>query len=309
MPAAIVTNEAHTYEMNLNTGEQSMSHAHVSNSSTTTESLASTNLLSPAELEALNARISANADQWLADHAPKTKSKAERKAKSHRGRKPKMIENPFYGFIGCTTDWGRYPVFAESIIEGVARLDWHDRPDGKGGKSMPLSVRNLAVALECLPAITNEAVGDLLQLRERHARRYVKAIELIVPWMMKSRPPFLLNEMEGIEPEPKACEWEDWDDLCKPTTAELTKLHHDLRTLTAFKTAEEYEREDVSNHTHTNVVAFPARLQHPKKAVVIAMLAGGSSVKAIERETCVAAKTIRKWRDDSDRLSIEQIAA
>lgn len=272
------------------------------NTPTTTEPTPATNLLSQAELEALNARISANADKWLADNAPKTKSKAERKPKSNRGRKPKMIENPFYGFIGCTTHWGRYPVFAESIIEGVARLDWHDRPDGKGGKSMPLSVRNLAVILESLPVISNETVEDLLQLGERHARRYFKAILLIVPSMMESRPQSLINEMEGIEPEPKPCEWEDWDDACAPSAEELAKLHYDLRTLTEYRTAEEYEAEYPIHPINANVVTLPTHNQHqrqnPKRQDVMRMLAQGMAVKAIERDTGISAKTVRKWRDE-----------
>jgi len=279
-----------------------MSHPHVSNSPTTTESPTSTNLLSQAELEALNARISANADKWLADNAPKTKSRTGRKPKSNRGAKPKVIENPFYGFIGCTTYWERYPAFAMDIIEGIARLDWHDRPTGIGGKSMPLSVRNLVVILESVPAITNEAVEDLLQLGERHARRYFKAIELIVPWMMKSRPQSLVNEMDGIEPEPKACEWDDCGDACAPSVEELAKLHHDLRTLTAYKTAEEYEVEYPIHPINANVVTLPTHHQHqrqnPKRQDVVRMLAQGMAVKAIERATGVSAKTIRKWRDE-----------
>ncbi|MEX5352382.1 helix-turn-helix domain-containing protein [Pseudomonas juntendi] len=272
------------------------------NTPTTTEPTPATNLLSQPELEALNARISANADKWLADNAPKTKSRIERKPKSNRGAKPKVIENPFYGFIGCTTYWGRYPAFAMDIIEGIARLDWHDRPTGIGGKSMPLSVRNLVVILESVPAITNEAVEDLLQLGERHARRYVKAIELIVPWMMKSRPQSLINEMDGIEPEPKACEWDDCDDAWAPSAEELAKLHHDLRTLTVYKTAEEYEAEYPIHPINANVVTLPTHNQHqrqnPKRQDVMRMLAQGMAVKAIERDTGVSAKTIRKWRDE-----------
>lgn len=283
------------------------------NSPTATESHPSTNLLSPAELEALNARISANADKWLANNAPKTRSKTERKLKSNRGAKPKMIENPFYGFIGCTTHWGRYPVFALDIIEGVARLDWHDRPTGIGGKSMPLSVRSLVVILESLPAITNETVEDLLQLRERHARRYVKAIELIIPRMMESRPQSLINEMEGIEPEPKSCAWEDWDEVCTPSAEELAKLHYDLRTLTDYKTAEEYEAEYPTNLAIAPAVAFPARHHHqrqnPKRQDVMRMLAQDMAVKAIERDTGVSAKTIRKWRDEVQIMQGELQAA
>ncbi|UPF04911.1 helix-turn-helix domain-containing protein [Pseudomonas mosselii] len=255
-------------------------------------------LLSQSELKAIDERIRANADQWLKDHAPKTKSKAKRKPKSNRGRKPKVVENPFFGFIGCTSHWGRYPVFAESIIEGAARLDWHDRPIGKGGKSMPLSVRNIAVILESLPVISNEAVEDLLQLGERHARRYFKAMQLIIPEMMESRPRSLINEMDGIEPEPKACEWEDSDDARAPSAEELDKLHHDLRTLTEYKTAEEYEAEFYSSTTQSNSVKFSARQQHPMKAQVVQMLLDGAPCKAVERETSVSAKTIRKWRDE-----------
>lgn len=266
-------------------------------------------LLSRAELDALNTRISANADQWLADNAPKARSKIERKPRSNRGRKPKIIANPFYGFIGCTTIWGRYPVFAMDIIEGVARLDWHDRPTGIGGKSTPLSVRNLVMILESFPTITNEAVEDLLQLKERHARRYVKAIELIIPWMMKSRPQSLINEMEGIEPEPKPCEWEDWHDARTPSAEELAKLHYDIRTLTEYRTAEEYEAEYPAHPITATVVTLPARHQHqrqpPKRQDVMRMLAQGMAVKAIERDTGVSAKTIRKWRDEIQAVQDE----
>ncbi len=283
------------------------------NTTATCKSLPTSNLLSPSELEALNARIAANADQWLADNAPKTRTRTPRRPKGERGRKRKVIENPFYGFIGCTTYWGRYPVFALDSIEGIARLDWHDRAIDVGGKSMPLSVRNLVVILESLPVVTNEGVEDFLQLGERHARRYVKAFELIVPRMMESRPRSLINEMDGIEPEPKACEWDDWDDLCKPSVEELAKLHYDLRTLTEYKTAEEYEEEYPTHLAIAPVVAFPVRhqqqRQNPKRQDVMRMLAQGMAVKAIERGTGVSAKTIRKWRDEMQTVQVELQAA
>ncbi|NCE91532.1 helix-turn-helix domain-containing protein [Pseudomonas sp. L13] len=292
-----------------------MSYPLTTNSPATSKSLPFPELLSSARLEALNARFAANAGQWLADNAPKTKTKLPRKPKSTRGPKPKIIKNPFYGFIGCTTYWGRYPVFALDIIEGIARLDWHDRPEGNGGKSMPLSVRNLAVILESLPVVTNEGVEDLLQLKERHARRYVKAIELIVPNMVKSRPQSLINEMDDIEPELKACDWDDGDDLCKPSAEELAKLHHDLRTLTQFKTAEEYDAKYPTLSAITNVVALPVRTeqqnrhQHPMKLDVLEMLTQGVAIKAIERGTGVSAKTIRNWRDNVQIVQNELQAA
>ena len=258
--------------------------------------------LSQSELETLNTRIATNADKWLGKMVQQNKDSSRIKEpvqlKSTRGRKPKAAINPFYGIIGVTTYWGRYPVFALDIIEGVARLDWHDRPTEVGGKSMPLSVRDLAVILESLPIVTTEAVQELLRLGERHARRYVKAIELIIPWMIKSRPRSIINEMEGVEPELQVSDWEDCNEPITPSPEELAKLHHDLRTLTQYKTAEEYEAELEYKAPTTNIIAFPTRKQHPKKGQVLRMLMDGMLVKPIERETGVSANTIRKWRDE-----------
>lgn len=273
---------------------------------TSTIPLHSSRLLSPSELEALDARIASNADKWLVDNAPKLKEKAkiDREPKRATGRKPKSIDNPFFGFIGCTTDWGRYPAFALDTIEGIAQLDWHDRAIGVGGKSMPLSVRNLVVILESLPVVTNVAVEDLLQLGDRHARRYVKAIELIIPWMMSERPRSLYREMEGIESEPKPCAWEDQDELVMPSAEALAQLHYDLRTLTQHKSAEEYEAEEaIGCATTGNIVAITTRQQHPKKCEVLLLLAKETPIKAIGRETSVPPKTIRKWRDEAFALA------
>lgn len=146
-----------------------------------------------------------------------------------RGRPPKSIANPFFSYIGSTTRYGRYPEFASDIVNGVARLDWHDRPTGSGGKSMPLSVRNIATILVGLERVTAGSVGETLWIAERHAQRYVKAIELIIPFMLKSRPKSLVHEMNDTL-EVGGHEWEDIDELTKPSPVELAKLHHDLRT-------------------------------------------------------------------------------
>ncbi|MHC8305416.1 hypothetical protein [Pseudomonas sp. PB3P13] len=83
-----------------------------------------------------------------------------------------------------------------------------------------------------------------------------------------------------------------------PTPEELAKLHFDLRTLTQYKTAEEYESESEYTTLLPNIIQFPARQQHPKKGQVLQMLMDGMLVKSIERETGVSAKTIKKWRDE-----------
>lgn len=275
-----------------------------------------TRLLSVKELHALDSRIATNADRWLIKQIPTAEE--PRKQKSTRGTKPNSIANPFYGFIGWGTSWGRYPKFAMDIIEGIARLDWHDRPIDSDSKSTPLSVRNLATILEYLPLIHNEAIEDFLHLKPRHARRYFKAVKLIIPWMMKSRPSSLTHEMNGILSESVAApttqthDWEDCDDANPPEPEVLEKLNYDLRTLTQFKSAEEYEAEYEAelnkNIAQPLIVEAQGRLAHPMKAKVMQMLRDGAQVKPIAKETKVDPKTIRKWKAEAAALEALQAA-
>lgn len=270
-------------------------------------------LFSESELKVLNNRIAANADKWLGEKVQKNKDASKVKnplqQKSNIGRKSAVVMNPFSEFIGPTTYWERYPAFAMDIIEGIARLDWHDRPIGVGGKSMPLSVRRIVDILERLPIVTNDAVKALLDLEKKHAGRYVKSIKLIVPHMMKSRPISLYNEMEGIELEPSPSTWKDSEEIIAPSPEALAKLHYDLRTLTRYKSAEGYEAEyeaELSGSSTGNVIAFPARKQHPKKAQALALLEDGMGVRAIARELEVSVNSVRSWKDS---LRIDQQAA
>lgn len=248
-------------------------------------------LLTNRQLDAMSTRMGANADQWLEKKLKPTKPKKPKADKVNR-RPPKVIANPFAGYLMNLDDYGRaYPLFAMDIIEGIARLDWHDRKIGQGGVSKPLSVRRIITVLEWLPEITNEAVEDLLNLGERQARRYVKAAELAIPRMMKCRPDSLRYEMDGIEPPRKPCVWDD--EVLPPTPEELAKLHHDLRTFTEYGTADEYERQYPAMPVGGGVV-----VALPKRELVRQMLAQGKAVKAIEREAGITAKTIRRWREE-----------
>ncbi|MDH1551565.1 helix-turn-helix domain-containing protein [Pseudomonas juntendi] len=267
------------------------------------------NLLTVAELSALDIRLAANAERWLEKNLPITKSKSTRKPKTNRGPKPKVLQNPFFGFIGRTTVWGRYPVFALDVMEGVIRLDWHNRVEGVGGKSTPLALSRIIFILESLPLVSNEKVADLLQLGERHARRYFKAIEIILPAMMAARPNALIEEMDHTESDPKPCKWEDRFEACPPSAETLEKLHYDLRTLTQYKTAEEYDAEMEEECFASKPIPLVTRQQHPRRAEVAEMLAGGMGIKLIERQTGVAAKTIRRWRDETLAAQVEQRAA
>lgn len=152
-------------------------------------------------------------------------------AKGNRGRPRKTIHNPFFSYLGPTTLWGRYPKFAEDVLEGIARLDWHDRPIGNGGSSKPLSVRHLADILANLHIITTATIMCALGIGTRHAQRYVKAIELAIPFLLASRPENLTQEMLlGTATTHPWIQWED-NELSPPCPDSLGKLQHDLRDL------------------------------------------------------------------------------
>jgi len=268
-------------------------------------------LLTPLKIEALDARIAANTRRLLNSNTP---TAYDRKPKSMQGPQPKSIMNPFYGFIGRETRWGRYPKFATDIIEGIARLDWHDQPIGANGKSIPLSVRKLTSILENLPILSNEAIEDLLRLRERHARRYFKAVQLIIPWMMKSRPSLLCQEMNDIpikvpsSPTAITHDWRDCNDADIPSSEVLAKLHYDLRTLTQYNSVEEHEAELNNTHHSETTIKVPGRQEHPMKSKVMQMLREGAQVKPISRATKVDPKTIRKWRAEAAEHETPQAA-
>lgn len=159
-------------------------------------------------------------------------------AKRGRGRPTKIITNLFHGFIGPTTDYGQYPTFAMDILEGIARLDWHDRPIASGGSSKPLSVKRLVAILAELEVVSAASVMNQYRLGLRQAQRYVKAIELAMPFLLKSRPDDLSHEMRYgfLRADTRLNDWED--QLESPSPEALAKLHHDLRTLGANSAAD-----------------------------------------------------------------------
>lgn len=156
---------------------------------------------------------------------------AEVTSKRCRGRPTKIITNLFHAFIGPTTDYGQYPTFALDILEGIARLDWHDRSIGSGGSSKPLSVKRLMGILAELEVVSAATIMDQYRLGLRQAQRYVKAIELAMPYLLRNRPEDLSHEMRYgfLKDSTRPSDWED--ELQPPSAEDLAKLHHDLRTL------------------------------------------------------------------------------
>lgn len=201
-------------------------------------------LLTPFELDALSARVAANADRLIQEHqetqterSMKQSAVPKTKPAGQRGRPAKRITNPFCNLIGPATGYGRYPYFTQEIIEGIARLDWHDRPIGKGGSSKPLSVRSLMVILTEVEEVTTESVAAITGTKARHAQRYVKAIELAMPFLLKSRPKLLVYEMNlpgdefvnaAYRKEIRETYLELLDDIPPPSQEDLAILRRDL---------------------------------------------------------------------------------
>lgn len=184
-------------------------------------------LLSSAALIELDNKIHHRTDFLIsirAKNAPQPKAPAApTPAKtSKRGRPSRIITNPFAGLIGPATGFGRYSYFSSDIIEGIARLDWHDH--GPDELSKPLSVRNLMLILEAIELVTTTTVSELLGIGARHAQRYVKAIQLAIPFLMKSRPKRLIDDMEGNLPIGLTTLWDNTDTV-PPCPVDLAKLH------------------------------------------------------------------------------------
>lgn len=195
------------YSVALRTSSRSVA---VSVTKTITQALNHFHLNNPeATWPELRARLVVIAEDCLADRliqkrSQKTRSKTtpttpERSPCERRGRPAVRVANPFTSVFGPTTTWGRYPEFAMDIVEGVARLDWHDRQEGSAEASRPLSVRTLMRLLESIEEITVATVADSTGFSQRHARRYVKALQLIMPRLLAACPHHLIEELETPE--------------------------------------------------------------------------------------------------------------
>lgn len=147
------------------------------------------------------------------------KASLESKAKQMRGRKPKTLFNPLAGFYShyrfqSSTDlYNGYPLWLDDVLQGISRLDWY-RP---GERSIPLSVKSLLRILDALPVISTDNIAALLLVEERQARRYLKAVELAMPFLLKGIPDSLRSYLKAAANDEEG--WStDIDD-------ELTDLH------------------------------------------------------------------------------------
>lgn len=97
------------------------------------------------------------------------------RASTERLYKSQNIQNTLIQFMqekepftpGCWVD---------DIVQGVARLDHHSTPGG----SKPLSVTRLYNILQCVELINTREIMALMEVEQRQAQKYIKAIKLIM---------------------------------------------------------------------------------------------------------------------------------
>lgn len=185
-----------------------------------------TEKLSQEEVNRLDKAIGSHADKLISAHYKSLKNKprvedVEELKTSNAGRKPIMLTNTVIEYIGKTTPYGLYPYWALDIIEGVARLDWDSKPSDSPLKNSPLSVNKLCIILSSMEEITTKGISLSFGMKERHARRYMQACKLMMPYLEKSVP---ANNKIGC------VNWLDLHDLV-PDPIQLAQLHHDMRDL------------------------------------------------------------------------------
>lgn len=139
----------------------------------------------PPEIAALNDALEARTRQLEERH---TRLNMVAAKTTTRGRKPRALDNPMFGVVSLYSDTDGlkhgYPLWIDDVLQGVARLNWY-RPLGH---SIPLSVKRLTRILDSLPTISTASITTLLLLEERQARRYMTAIELAMPYLIKGMP-------------------------------------------------------------------------------------------------------------------------
>lgn len=87
--------------------------------------------------------------------------------------KSRNIPNTVLSFMQSQEPHAGGPV--DDIIQGIARLDHH-----QSASSTPLSASRLHAMLQTIPLINTREVGAMLDVDQRQAQKYVKALKLCI---------------------------------------------------------------------------------------------------------------------------------
>lgn len=129
-------------------------------------------MLNAEELEALNSRISANADKVIAIREKSLYTFKDTEA----GRKPASFSNCIQPEIQEVryVEEDNWPLWVDDVVSGVTRLDWYR----SGDRNVPLSTKKIVQCFACLDDINASTISHLLNIGKRQAQRYMKACEL-----------------------------------------------------------------------------------------------------------------------------------
>ena len=101
-------------------------------------------------------------------------------------RKPNILINDIKEQM-CVEWWVRedydtWPLWIDDIVSGVSRLDWYgDKPS-----QIPLATSSIVKCFLFLDEISTESVMELLELKQRMARKYAAACRLCYPFLKRS---------------------------------------------------------------------------------------------------------------------------
>lgn len=106
------------------------------------------------------------------------------RVKAGKGRKQSVVENPYKDFFEeyAGLPLKELPRSVEDVLVGVSRLNWYKSE----GEQKPLSVKKMLYILGKFDEITRDKVGWLLGVKDRQAKRYVRAVKLALENLVRS---------------------------------------------------------------------------------------------------------------------------
>lgn len=130
-------------------------------------------MLTPAELDALEERITRNADKLIAKATRTVYNFKDSGTGGQPSSFPNCVQPEMTEVLyGGEDSW---PLWVDDIVYGVARLDWY----GDREEQRPLSAKKIIQCFALLESIDASKISHLLHVGKRQAQRYYKACELL----------------------------------------------------------------------------------------------------------------------------------
>lgn len=133
----------------------------------------------PEELQELDRQMAAGVEALMKKRQSKL---VQPRSSDGRGRRPKSLHNELTEFFLEAELEEVWPIWIDDILSGVCRLDWY-KPNER---SIPLSARTLFNIFSALEFINVYEISQHIGLAKRMSQRYMKAVELAYPHLLRS---------------------------------------------------------------------------------------------------------------------------